>query len=84
MIYIKKDGKLVHENTRLDNCDLCGGWQAKSPAHLCPACWIAFRKAAEKFFEADENACRRLADLIEVLSIQDCEDLEQGIMPVIH
>lgn len=82
MIYIKKDGALVHENSRLDGCELCGGWQAESPAHLCPSCFIAFVKVAEKLFEADVKACNRLADLIEQLSMEDCKNLEQGVMPV--
>lgn len=85
MIYIKKDGALIHENTRLDGgCELCGGWQAESPAHLCPACFISFGKIAMKLFDADEKACTRLADLIEQLSIEDCKNLEQGVMPVFH
>lgn len=78
MIYIKIDGVSIHENTRLDGCELCGGWQAESPSHLCPACWIAFGKVAKKFFGADEKACNRLIDFIEIeeLSAEDCEDLE--------
>lgn len=78
MIDIKKDGVSIHENTRLDGCELCGGWQAESPAHLCPSCYIAFGKVAEKFFGTDGKACNRLIDLIEIeeLSVEDCEDLE--------
>lgn len=78
MIDIKKDGDLIHDNTRLDGCELCGGWQVESPAHLCPSCFIEFSKVAEKFFGTDEKAYNRLIDLIEIeeLSVEDCEDLE--------
>ena len=84
MIHVKKDGALIHENTRLVSCELCGGWEAESPEHLCPPCFIAFKKVATKLFEADEKAYNRLADLIEQLLIEDCKNLEQGVMPVSH